>query len=230
MSRTVGRLQFQDHRSSVVSYVSSAIAAPVRTSMPRCWLPKTILTWTGFSIAEVRIIHFLVAVLREWGELQLRSQTATTTPVLDRRHASGKAPLLGGCSRRNGINITSPESCYRMNPHRILHAKCVPWEPNFVGAEKTAAMLAECTAEPLTFSDRFKLMSQGIAENDVHLTYLGTKSLLYRAARFRLRLFKLTTAKGGGVPCRQIRPARPEYPSSACFTKCLGGFPGVVES
>ena len=65
-----------------------------------------------------------------------------------------------------------------------MHASCVTaLKTYFVEAEKTTQMLAECTAEPRTFKERFKLMSQGIAENDAHLTYLGTKSLLYRAAR-----------------------------------------------
>jgi hypothetical protein len=65
-----------------------------------------------------------------------------------------------------------------------MHANCVAaLETYFVEAERTATMLAECSAEPLTFTERFKLMSQGIVENDAHLTYLGTKSVLYRAAR-----------------------------------------------
>jgi hypothetical protein len=53
----------------------------------------------------------------------------------------------------------------------------------FAEAEKTSTMLAGCTAEPLTFLERFKLMSQGISESDAHLTYLGARSLLFEAAR-----------------------------------------------
>jgi len=65
-----------------------------------------------------------------------------------------------------------------------MHASCVTaLGTYFVEAEKTTQMLAECTAVPLTFRERFKLMSQGIAESDAHLTYLGTKSLLLSAAR-----------------------------------------------
>ena len=65
-----------------------------------------------------------------------------------------------------------------------MHANCVAALGTYiVEAERTATMLAECCAEPLTFTERFKLMSQGIVENDAHLTYLGTKSVLYRAAR-----------------------------------------------
>jgi hypothetical protein len=65
-----------------------------------------------------------------------------------------------------------------------MHASCVAaLGTYFAKAERTTQMLAECTAEPLSFSERFKLMSQGIVENDAHLTYLGTKSLLFNAAR-----------------------------------------------
>jgi hypothetical protein len=65
-----------------------------------------------------------------------------------------------------------------------LHASCVTaLATYFVEAEKTTQMLAECSAEPLTVAARFELMSQGIVENDAHLTYLGIKSVLYNAAR-----------------------------------------------
>jgi len=53
----------------------------------------------------------------------------------------------------------------------------------FVQIEKTSTMLAECTAEPLTFRERFRLMSQGTVENDAHLAYLATRSLLLNAAQ-----------------------------------------------
>jgi hypothetical protein len=65
-----------------------------------------------------------------------------------------------------------------------MHASCVTaLGTYFAEAERTTQMLAECTAKPLSFSERFKLMSQGIVENDTHLTYLGTKSVLFNAAR-----------------------------------------------
>ena len=65
-----------------------------------------------------------------------------------------------------------------------MHANCVTaMRTYFVQVEKTSTMLAERTAEPLGFRERFRLMSQGIAENDAHLTYMGSKSLLYTAAR-----------------------------------------------
>jgi hypothetical protein len=65
-----------------------------------------------------------------------------------------------------------------------LHASCVTALGTYVvEAEKTTQMLAECTAEPLPFTDRFRLMSQGMIEDDAHVAYSGIKSLLYRAAR-----------------------------------------------
>lgn len=65
-----------------------------------------------------------------------------------------------------------------------MHANCVTaMHIYFLQVEKTSTMLAECTAEPLTFRERFRLMSQGIVENDAHLAYLGTRSLLFTAAR-----------------------------------------------
>jgi len=65
-----------------------------------------------------------------------------------------------------------------------MHANCVTaMRTYFVQVEKTSAMLAECTAEPLSFSKRFNLMSQGIVENHAHLAYLGARSLLLSAAR-----------------------------------------------
>jgi hypothetical protein len=65
-----------------------------------------------------------------------------------------------------------------------MHENCVTaMRAYFAQAEKMSAMLAECSAEPMTFRERFRLMSQGIVENDAHLTYLGSKSLLFNAAR-----------------------------------------------
>jgi hypothetical protein len=65
-----------------------------------------------------------------------------------------------------------------------LHANCVATlRVYFVEAERTSTMLAECTEEPLSFTERLRLMSQEIAEDDAHLTYLGAKSLLFSAAR-----------------------------------------------
>ena len=53
----------------------------------------------------------------------------------------------------------------------------------FAEVEKSSAMLAECTAEPLPLKKRLTLASQGIIEHEAHLTYLGAKSLLLNAAR-----------------------------------------------
>ena len=65
-----------------------------------------------------------------------------------------------------------------------VHANCVTaMRTYFVQVEKMSTMLADCTAEPLTFRQRFRLLSQGVVENDAHLAYLGTRSLLLSAAR-----------------------------------------------
>jgi hypothetical protein len=65
-----------------------------------------------------------------------------------------------------------------------LHADCViTMRAYFVEAEKTTALLAKCTAKPLSFTERLSLLSQEIAENDAHARYRGAKTLLHGAAR-----------------------------------------------
>ncbi len=69
-----------------------------------------------------------------------------------------------------------------------IHEICVNALRSYVmEAEKTIARLCECTAEPLNFKKRFKLMSQQIAENDAHLIYLGARGLLFKAAQLGYR-------------------------------------------
>ena len=64
-----------------------------------------------------------------------------------------------------------------------MHASCVTaLEAYLIEAEKTTRMLAECNVEPLTLQERFRLMSQGIVENDAHSAYVGTRSPLNKAA------------------------------------------------
>jgi hypothetical protein len=45
------------------------------------------------------------------------------------------------------------------------------------------AEFLEKHANCLTFRERFGIMSQGIIENDAQLAYLGTRSILFRAAQ-----------------------------------------------
>jgi hypothetical protein len=52
-----------------------------------------------------------------------------------------------------------------------------------IEVEKTVAILAGCTEEPLTFSTRITLRNQLIIEQEAHLTYLGIRSGLFRVAR-----------------------------------------------
>ena len=54
-----------------------------------------------------------------------------------------------------------------------LHADSVAlMRSYFAEAEKSSAMLAECTAEPLPLEKRLALTSQGIVEQEAHLRYL----------------------------------------------------------
>jgi hypothetical protein len=53
----------------------------------------------------------------------------------------------------------------------------------FIEVEKSSAMLAECTAQPLPLKKRLNLASQGVIEHTAHLTYLSAKGLLVSAAR-----------------------------------------------
>jgi hypothetical protein len=64
-----------------------------------------------------------------------------------------------------------------------LHADCViAMQAYFVEAEKTTALLAKCTAEPLSFTERLGLLSQEITESEAHVRYTGAKRLLHGAA------------------------------------------------
>ncbi len=73
-----------------------------------------------------------------------------------------------------------------------MRANCVTaMQAYFVQVEKTSTMLAESTAEPLTFRERFRVLSQGIVENDARLAYLGARTLLLS----RLRSLLLALSK-----------------------------------
>jgi hypothetical protein len=64
------------------------------------------------------------------------------------------------------------ERRHRMNRSEFieLHENSVTdMRTYFAQAEKMSAMLAECSEEPMTFRERFRLMSQGIVENDAHV-------------------------------------------------------------
>ena len=65
-----------------------------------------------------------------------------------------------------------------------LHANCVAvMRAYFAEAEKTTALLADCSAEPLTFVERLTLMSQTITEREAHEKYLSAKKFLLSVAR-----------------------------------------------
>jgi hypothetical protein len=65
-----------------------------------------------------------------------------------------------------------------------LHADCIiAMRAYFVEAERTTALLAKRTAEPLSFTERLSLLSQEIIENNAYTRYVSAKSLLHGAAR-----------------------------------------------
>ena len=65
-----------------------------------------------------------------------------------------------------------------------LHATSVKlMRSYFVEVEKSSRMLGDCTAKPLPLKMRLMLTSQGIIEQQAHLTYLDSKSLLLDAVR-----------------------------------------------
>jgi hypothetical protein len=65
-----------------------------------------------------------------------------------------------------------------------LHASCVSAFQGYVAeAEKTSALLATCTAEPLPFIKRLRVALQENAEYTTYTLYLDSKRLLHDAAR-----------------------------------------------
>jgi hypothetical protein len=55
-------------------------------------------------------------------------------------------------------------------------------EAYFREADKTSVMLRKCSQRPLTFEERFALLSQEILERDAFRIYLDAKRFLHRAA------------------------------------------------
>ena len=49
-------------------------------------------------------------------------------------------------------------------------------------ADKTSVMLGKCSHQPLTFEERFALLSQEIMERDAFRLYVAAKSFLHRVA------------------------------------------------
>jgi hypothetical protein len=65
-----------------------------------------------------------------------------------------------------------------------LHARCVGAFGSYATeAEKTATMLAHCTAEPMPLAERVKIAVQERIEVAAHSIYLAEKLLLHEAAR-----------------------------------------------
>ncbi|MCU1244017.1 MAG: hypothetical protein JWO71_4743 [Candidatus Acidoferrum typicum] len=71
-----------------------------------------------------------------------------------------------------------------------LHASCVTaFESYIVEAEKTSVLLANCTAGPLPFAKRLRVMLQENAEFATYSLYLDSKRLLHDAARLGYAFF-----------------------------------------
>jgi hypothetical protein len=71
-----------------------------------------------------------------------------------------------------------------------LHASCVTaFKVYIVEAEKTSALLATCTAEPLPFAKRLRVMFQENVEFTTYSLYLDTKRVLHDAARLGYAFF-----------------------------------------
>ena len=65
-----------------------------------------------------------------------------------------------------------------------LHAASVKlMHSYFVEVEKSSAMIADCPKKPLSLQNRLLLTSQGVIEQEAHVTYMDTKSLLLDAVR-----------------------------------------------
>ena len=65
-----------------------------------------------------------------------------------------------------------------------MHARCVGAFGSYaVEAEKTATMLANCTAEPMPLSARLKIAVQEKIEITAHSLDLAEKLVLHEAAR-----------------------------------------------
>jgi hypothetical protein len=65
-----------------------------------------------------------------------------------------------------------------------LHSSCVVAKELYLfQIEKTIAMLAGCTLEPLPLDERLNLLAQDVTENEAHEAYKQTKRLLHNVAR-----------------------------------------------
>lgn len=76
-------------------------------------------------------------------------------------------------------------------------------EATLARRRKTTALLAKCTAEPLSFAERLGLLSQEITENDAHTRYVGAKSLRHGAARITAVSGSLDVCCSSGWPKRE---------------------------
>jgi hypothetical protein len=75
--------------------------------------------------------------------------------------------------------------CLKMDRTEFIDllADCETAKETYVReAEKTSTMLAKCDREPLTFDERFALLSQEIHERDAYRIYIDAKRFLHSVA------------------------------------------------
>jgi hypothetical protein len=82
--------------------------------------------------------------------------------------------------------LRKPEKvCFLVNQLEFdaLHSECIMVTEAYVReARKTSLMLGRCMQGPLTFRERFALLSQEILEKDACAVYLAAKRLLHSTA------------------------------------------------
>jgi hypothetical protein len=90
-----------------------------------------------------------------------------------------------------------------------MQAASLPWEPYVIEGGKTTQMLAECSEEPLPFSDHFRLMSHGLSRMTPR-SLLGRQGSALLGGAIRLRLLKpmVWTCGSGELPEPQADPIR----------------------
>jgi len=65
-----------------------------------------------------------------------------------------------------------------------LHYRCVVAKELYAfQIEKTIAMLAKITSEPLPLEDRLNLLTQEVRESEAHDAYMGAKRVLHYLAK-----------------------------------------------
>jgi hypothetical protein len=82
--------------------------------------------------------------------------------------------------------LRKPEKvCFSVNQLEFdaLHSECIMVTETYIReARRTSMMLGRCSQGPLTFRERFALLSQEILEKDACIVYLAAKRRLHSTA------------------------------------------------